>query len=43
MQLLDPAVVASASGALALGEKVRVRLLAADVATGTVRFQTLPV
>ena len=39
VQLLDPAVVASASGALALGEKVRVRLLAADVATGTVRFE----
>ena len=39
VQLLDPAALASASGALTLGERTRVRLLQADVATGTVRFE----
>ena len=40
VQLLDPAVLASASGALTLGERTRVRLVEADVATGSVRFDT---
>jgi len=39
VQLLDPAALASASRALTLGERTRVRLLQADVATGTVRFE----
>jgi exoribonuclease R len=39
VQLLDPAVLASAAGRLTLGERTRVRLLQADVATGTTRFE----
>jgi exoribonuclease II len=39
VQLLDPPVLASASGRLVLGERTRVRLAEADVATGAVRFE----
>ena len=39
VQLLDPAVLASASGPLSLGQRTAVRLVQADVATGAVRFE----
>ncbi|HEX2808407.1 MAG TPA: RNB domain-containing ribonuclease [Kineosporiaceae bacterium] len=39
VQLLEPAVLASASGPLELGERTRVRLTEADPRTGVVRFQ----
>jgi exoribonuclease R len=41
VQLLDPVVLGAASGALFLGERVRVRLAEADPASGSVRFETL--
>jgi exoribonuclease R len=39
VQLLDPVVLASATGSFSLGARTRVRLTEADVATGTVRFE----
>lgn len=39
VQLTDPAVEAPCSGRLVPGAAVRVRLVAADIATGTVRFE----
>lgn len=39
VQVLDPVVLAAAAGALTLGERVRVRLVEADPATGSVRFE----
>jgi exoribonuclease R len=39
VQLLDPAVLAGASGPLALGERIQVRLMEADPQTGVVRFE----
>jgi exoribonuclease R len=40
VQLLDPVVLSAAAGTLTLGERVRVRLVAADPAAGSVRFET---
>jgi exoribonuclease R len=39
VQLLDPVVLATATGALTLGAQVVVRLVAADVEAGTLHFQ----
>ncbi|CAD5991383.1 RNB domain-containing ribonuclease [Agreia sp. COWG] len=39
IQLTDPAVDAECTGALVPGARVRVRLVEADIATGTVRFE----
>lgn len=39
VQLLDPVVLAGCAGSLALGERVRVRLLAADPGSGVVEFE----
>jgi exoribonuclease R len=39
VQLIAPVVLAAATGALTLGERVRVRLVEADPGTGTVRFE----
>lgn len=39
VQLLDPVVLATASGTLTLGQRVRVRLVQADPASGEVRFE----
>jgi hypothetical protein len=38
VQLADPAVRASCDGVLPLGDRVRVKLVEADVATRSVRF-----
>jgi exoribonuclease R len=42
IQIDDPAVLANASGDAELGSWVKVRLVEATVATGTVRFDILP-
>jgi hypothetical protein len=39
VQLLDPAVLAGASGPLELGERIQARLVEADPQTGVVRFR----
>jgi hypothetical protein len=39
LQLIDPAVEAPCDGPLTPGATLRVRLVAAEIATGTVRFR----
>jgi hypothetical protein len=42
IQLVDPPVTASCSGALAAGAHITARLLTADISTAKVQFELLP-